>query len=136
MKKRPFGIITDSIIAVLSEDERVVFAFLYGSAIEKEKGNDIDIAVYATGEDDLHKLSADLKVALHKRIGLPPDVFDVRILNGLVEVCDVFGLLYLKNVLNKNKLLVDRNPDVRAEFLECYGTRFRECEGLMQEVLT
>ena len=136
MKKRPVGISTDALIAVLSEDKRVVFAFLYGSAAEKEKGNDIDIAVYATGEDDFHKLSADLKVALHRKIGLPPDVFDIRILNGLVEACDIFGLLYLKNVLVRNKLLVDRNPDARAEFLERYGTRFRECEGLMQEVLT
>ena len=128
--------ITDSIISVLSEDDRVLFAFLYGSAAEGGEGNDIDIAVYGTGEEEFHKLSADLKVALHKRIGLPPDAFDVRVLNGLAEHGDIFGLLYLKNVLSsRSRLLIDRNPDVRSDFLECYGTRFRECEGLMQELL-
>ena len=128
--------ITDSIISVLSEDDRVLFAFLYGSAAEGGEGNDIDIAIYGTGEEEFHKLSADLKVALHKRIGLPPDAFDVRVLNGLAEHGDIFGLLYLKNVLSsRSRLLIDRNPDVRSDFLECYGTRFRECEGLMQELL-
>ena len=127
--------ITDSIISVLSEDDRVLFAFLYGSAAEGGEGNDIDIAVYGTGEEDFHNLSADLKVALHKRIGLPPDAFDVRVLNGLAEHGDIFGLLYLKNVLSGSQLLIDRNPDVRSDFLEHYGTRFRECEGLMQELL-
>ena len=127
--------ITESITAVLSEDDRVVFAFLYGSAAENGKGNDIDIAIYATGEVDFHKLSADLKVSLHKRIGFPPDTFDIRVLNGLAERGDIFALLYLKNVLSGNRLLVDKNKNARTEFLERYGTRFRECEGLMQEVL-
>ena len=93
------------------------------------------MAVYAAPESNLYKLSADLKVSLHKKTDLPPDVFDVRILNGLEERGDIFGLLYLKNVLSDSRLLVDRDPDTRADFLECYGTRFRECEGLMQEVM-
>jgi predicted nucleotidyltransferase len=136
IQKTPANTITDSIIAVLSEDHRVLFAYLYGSAAEKGQGNDIDIAVYAAPEVNFHKLSADLKIALHKKIGLSPDAFDVRVLNGVAERGDIFGLLYLKKVLRDNRLLVDRNPDARAEFLERYGTRFRECEGLMQEVLT
>jgi hypothetical protein len=53
----------------------------------------------------------------------------------LVERGDVFGLLYLRNVLQTGRILVDKNPAARSDFLERYGTRFRECEGLMQEVL-
>jgi predicted nucleotidyltransferase len=136
MKKTPVSTITDSIIGVLSEDHRVLFAFLYGSVVESGQGNDIDIAVYVAPEVDVHKLSADLKIALHKRIGLSPDAFDVRVINGVAERGDIFGLLYLKNVLSNNRLLIDRDPEARADFLERYGTRFRECEGLMQEVLT
>lgn len=136
MNKMQADTIIDSIIAVLSEDHRVLFAFLYGSAAESGQGNDIDIAVYAAPEADFYNLSADLKIALHKRIGLSPDVFDVRVLNRVEEQGDIFGLLYLKNVLNNNRLLVNRDPDARAEFLERYGTRFRESEGLIQEVLT
>ena len=34
--------------------------------IAGEKGNDIDIAVYAAADDDPHELSADLKVELRQ----------------------------------------------------------------------
>ncbi|MCF8084316.1 MAG: nucleotidyltransferase domain-containing protein [Deltaproteobacteria bacterium] len=135
MGQTPSNSVIEAITSVLSEDARVLFAYLYGSAARGEDGNDIDIAVFAAEGAEGHNLSADLKVALHKRIDLPPDAFDVRILNGLAEGGDIFGLLYLKNVLSGTQLLVDRNPDVRAEFIERYGTHFRECEGLMEEVL-
>ncbi len=100
-----------------------------------EKGNDIDIAVYSATDADPHKLSADLKVDLHKKTGIAPGSFDVRILNTVVERGDIFGLLYLRNVIEADRLLVDKDPKACGDFLECYGTRFRECEGLMQEVL-
>jgi hypothetical protein len=91
--------------------------------------------VYSAEHADFHQLSADLKIALHKKTGLSPETFDVRVLNGVAEQCDVFGLLYLKNVLCENQLLIDRDPEMRSDFLERYALRFRECEGLVQEVL-
>lgn len=122
-------------VKVLSVDERILFAYLYGSSVSGEKGNDIDIGVYTKANEDPHRLSADLKIAFHKETGLTPDAFDVRILNGLNKRSDIFGLLYLKNVLGDGRVLVDKVPDVRSDFLERYGLRFRECEGLIQEVL-
>ncbi len=130
-KKLPIN----TIVETLENEERVLFAYLYGSVAAGEKGNDIDIAVYSATDADPHKLSADLKVDLHKKTGIAPDSFDVRILNTLVERGDIFGLLYLRNVLKAGRILVDKNPKARGDFLERYGTRFRECEGLMQEVL-
>jgi predicted nucleotidyltransferase len=50
---------------VMSEDDRVLFAYVYGSLAERGTGNDEDIAVYAAEGEDISKLSADLKVALH-----------------------------------------------------------------------
>ena len=125
----------NTIVETLENEERVLFAYLYGSVAAGEKGNDIDIAVFSATDADPHKLSADLKVDLHKKTDIAPDSFDVRILNTLVEGGDIFDLLYLRNVLKAGKILVDKNPKVRGDFLERYGTRFRECEGLMQEVL-
>lgn len=122
-------------VEVLSEDERVLFAYLYGSFALSGGGNDIDIAVYSAGDAGFHELSSDLKIALHKRTGLSPDTFDIRFLNGVAEHGDVFALLYLKNVLSENRLLVDRDPETRSDFLERYGLRYRECEGLIQEAL-
>jgi predicted nucleotidyltransferase len=128
-------LLINSIVETLENEERVLFAYLYGSAAAGEKGNDIDIAVYSATDADPYKLSADLKVDLNKKTGIAPDNFDVRILNTLVERGDIFGLLYLRNVLTAGRILVDKNPKARGDFLERYGMRFRECEGLMQEVL-
>ncbi len=66
---------------------------------------------------------------------LPPETFDILILNGLIENIDLFGLLYLKNILSDNQLLVDKSPDIRSNFLERYSFSYRECEGLFKEVL-
>ena len=126
----------EALIEVLAADQRVIFAYLYGSAARNGPANDIDIAVYAASDGvDVHQLSADLKIALHKKTGLAPDSFDIRILNGLPENGDVFALLYLKNVLQQNLLLTDKTPELRSDFLEAYAFRYRECEGLIQEVL-
>ncbi len=120
---------------VLNQDDRVVFAYLYGSTAESGVGNDVDIAVYARTGVDPHLLGADLRIELGERSGLSPEAFDVRVVNRVAREGDVFGLLYLQRVFSTNQLLVDKDPDVRADFLECYGTRYRECEGLIQEVL-
>lgn len=135
MGKKRHNDLISAIIKVLCEDDRILFAYLYGSTVSGSKGNDIDIAVYSKVPEDPHQLSADLKIALHQETGLSPDAFDIRILNDLDEHADVFGLLYLKNVLEGGRILVDKEPDVRTDFLERYGLRFRECEGFMQEVL-
>lgn len=125
----------DALVRVLSENDSVVFAYIYGSVLAGDGANDIDIAVFAKTDSDPNQLSAELKVSLHNETGLSPDVFDVRILNAVSEHGDLFGLLYLKRVLEDGKILVDKDPGDRADFLEHYGFRFRECEGLIQEVL-
>lgn len=125
----------NAITFVLSNDQRVVFAYLYGSISSEGIGNDIDIAVYLKGQADPHHISADLKYTLYKATDLAADIFDIRSLNQVIEQGDIFGLLYLKNVLKTNQLLVDKDPDLRADFLERYGLRYRECEGLIREAL-
>lgn len=129
------GELLDSILEVLEKDDRVVFAYLYGSMVTEGDGNDIDIAVFSVAEASTHELSADLKVGLHLATGVVADRFDVRILNPLIENGDLLALLYLRNVLDGGQVLVDKDPSLRGDVLERYGTRFRECEGLMQEVL-
>jgi predicted nucleotidyltransferase len=119
----------------LADDPRVVFAYLYGSFLEGSTFRDIDIAVYAEDKENPYAVSADLKLSLRKRSGQPPDFFDIRIINGLVERGDLFALLYLKRVFEEGKLLLDRDYELRTDLLERYGTKYRECEGLFDEVL-
>ena len=119
----------------LENDTRVVFAYLYGSAATEAHSNDIDIAVYSIEHINPHQLSADLKIALHKSTQLPPDFFDLRVVNDLLKTGDIFTILFLKNVLSANRVLVDRNTDIRTDYIEAYGLKYRECEGIMQELI-
>ena len=119
----------------LKKDKRVVFAYLYGSFAEGNDFKDIDIAVYSTKGDDPFQVSADLKVALYEHTGIYPDFFDVRIINHLIDQGDLFSLLYIKKILETNKLLVDRDVALRTDFIESYSMKYRECEGLIDEVI-
>lgn len=119
----------------LKKDKRVVFAYLYGSFAEGNDFKDIDIAIYSTKGHDPFQVSADLKIALYENTGIYPDFFDVRTINHLIDQGDLFSLLYLKEVLEANKLLVDKDFGLRTDFIESYGMKYRECEGLIDEVI-
>ncbi len=119
---------------VLSQNPSVVFAYLHGSATSTVEYNDIDIAVYATAESDPFRLSADLKIAFADRTGTSPDTFDVRVVNHLLRIGDIFSLLYLKDVLGYGELLIDKNFQVRGLFIETFSMKYRECAGLIAEV--
>jgi len=123
------------IVEVLEKDDRIIFAYLYGSAIESHNPKDIDIAVYVREDTKLSIYPVDIKINLFEATGIAPDLFDVRIINDVVFKGDIFALLYLKDVLTKSILIVDKDPEKRASFLEHYGFKFRECEGLIAEIL-
>ena len=119
---------------VLGRYHFVVFAYLYGSSMNSDLCRDIDIAVYSKTEADPFRLSVDLKLALSEKTGKSPDFFDVRVINHLIQKGDLFSLLYLRDVLNRGKLLVDKSFQERATFIEAFSMKFRECQGLIAEV--
>jgi predicted nucleotidyltransferase len=119
---------------VLKQKPSVVFAYLYGSSMDSDSYNDIDIAIYAIPESDPFRLSADLKLALAEKTGKSPDLFDIRVINHLLTKGDLFSLLYLKEVLSLGSLLIDNNFSERAAFIEAFGMKYRECQGLIAEV--
>lgn len=122
-------------IAVLEGDDRVVFAYLYGSFLEEGPFRDVDIAVFTSPDENPFEVSADLKIALSRRTGIPPDCFDIRVINQVVDTCDLTGLLYLEDVFTKGRRLVDKDRQILADYLERFGWRYRECLGLIQEFL-
>jgi uncharacterized protein len=124
-----------TIRTVLSKNPAVVFAYLYGSYKDSIVYNDIDIAVYSKEDSNPFSLSADLKTDLSENTGRPPDGFDVRVINHLLTKGDLFSLLYLRDVLNDGIVLADRDFEERAKFIEAFGMKYRECEGLIAEVL-
>jgi predicted nucleotidyltransferase len=124
-----------TIRTVLAKNPAVVFAYLYGSYKDSIVYNDIDIAVYSKEDSNPFSLSADLKTDLSENTGRPPDGFDVRVINHLLTKGDLFSLLYLRDVLNDGIVLADRDFEERAKFIEAFGMKYRECEGLIAEVL-
>ena len=111
---------------VLDQDPRVVFAYLYGSALEGEEYRDVDVAIYADPESDPFGVTADLKIALSRETDLPPDRFDIQVINR------ADNLLFLQQVLN-GRLLMDRGGEVRGDFIESFSMRYRESEGILSE---
>ncbi|MFO7971934.1 MAG: nucleotidyltransferase domain-containing protein [Desulfobacterales bacterium] len=80
----------NAIKRILSQNQSVVFAYLYGSSKDSEVYNDIDIAVFSTPDSDPFRLTVDLKIALSERTGINPDTFDVRVINHLLRKGDLF----------------------------------------------
>jgi len=124
-----------AIRTVLAENPAIVFAYLYGSSKDSVVYNDIDIAVYSKEDSNPLSLSADLKIDLSENTGRPPDRFDVRVINHLLQKGDLFALLYLREVLSCGTLLTDNDFQLRSDFIEAFGMKYRECEGLIAEVL-
>ena len=125
----------NAIRAVLAQNPAIVFAYLYGSSQESDLYNDIDIAVFSKDDRPSLNLSVDLQIALSEKTGRTPDRFDVRVINHLLWKGDLFALLYLNEVLNHGRLLIDNDFQQRASFIEAFGMKYRECEGLIAEVL-
>lgn len=122
---------------ILERDKRVVFAYIYGSILtDKKTPADMDIAIYITCVEEIFMVSSDLKIDLAKATKLSPDLFDIRIINELLSSKDAFSLLYLKNVFQQGRLLVDKDFGLRAQYLERYSLKYRESEGILDEVLT
>ncbi len=119
----------------LTEDNKVCFAYFYGSCARGPDFRDIDIAVYTRSAVDPLSFAAETKERLAMETGLPADLFDVRVINGLLERGDLFTLLYLREILENGTLCVDKDFDRRAGFIEQFGSRFRENAGLFREVL-
>ncbi len=117
------------VINVLEKDTRVFFAYLYGSIIHEEQYGDIDIGAYISDIDESIGVSSDLKVALSVATGISPDKFDIQIINT------ADNLFFLQHVLN-GQLLVDKNPDLRGNFIESFSMRYRESEGILREAFS
>ncbi len=79
-------------------------------------------------------LPSDLKVELSRVTNIPPDTFDVKVINDLIRSDDAFALFYLKDALN-GLLLVDKDFDLRGDFIERFSMKYRESEGILSEVL-
>ncbi|MCS7232378.1 MAG: nucleotidyltransferase domain-containing protein [Elusimicrobiota bacterium] len=115
--------IISKIKELLHDEEKVIFAYLYGSFIEDEFSNDIDIAVYSSEIDSIFSFQADLKIKISDQIrnlgfDISPDEIDLRVINNV-------DYDFLIEVLDKGVLIVDKDSELRAQFIEKVSLSYR-----------
>ena len=129
--------ISKQITTLLSKDERVIFAYLFGSLLKQEITNDIDVAIYCTPTvmDNPFVFTSDIKIELSKITDLSPDQFDITLINYLLIDEKIDSLLILGEIFD-GLLIVDRDPDLRTNIIERVSAQFRESAGLITELLS
>jgi predicted nucleotidyltransferase len=87
--------------------KRVVAAYLYGSFVTGLFFSDIDLGILL--KDDIDR-TLDFELDLENRLeGIVKYPVDVRLLNGA-------PLSFCQNVIRHRKVILDRKPNLRAEF--------------------
>jgi len=85
----------------------IVFAYLFGSFVTEERFNDIDVAVFIkNSEVKILEFELDLENELEKVVRVR---IDVRVINEA-------PLAFSQNVIRSGKVIVDREPNLRADF--------------------
>lgn len=105
----------------LSSREDVVFAYVFGSLVDRKKFRDIDIAVYLDGVPDLIN-QGRLHSALDALVD--PNV-DLVLLNNLPEKNPAFAY----EIMTTGELLINNNEDVHTDckskvFLYYFNTAY------------
>ena len=125
-------VILDLIKEVLTKDDRLVFAYVYGSFATEQSFRDVDIGIYVKNpEENPFIISSEIKTQLSrlakKRGGdFTADEFDVRVINGA-------PFTFLKRVFKGGMLLIDNDPDLRTDIVEQVSIKYRECAGFLAE---
>ena len=109
------GLITE-LKTHFSKRDDVAFAYIFGSFSEGNSFRDIDVAVYLLEYNEESVPESDLSFALSKSTGYP---VEVMILNRA-------PVSFQLSVLKKGVLLVSKSEDLRTDFIDDVGRRYRE----------
>jgi uncharacterized protein len=109
------GLITE-LKTCFSKRVDVAFAYIYGSFSEGNSFRDIDIAVYLLEFNEESVPESDLSFTLSKSTGYP---IEVMILNRA-------PVSFQLSVLKKGVLLVSKSEDLRTDFIDDVGRRYRD----------
>ena len=108
----------------LSRQPAVIFAYLYGSALDGEAVHDVDIGIYLEEFESGQEAAIvdGLASRLSDALKLP---IDVRVLNRA-------PLTFLYHVL-RGRLLLSRNDDLLASILEDVARRYLDLAPLLRQ---
>jgi len=109
LKKSEKGKIIAKISSCLSQrHDEIITVYIFGSFISSRSFSDIDIGVITTIElNDSLEFELELENRLEKAIKYP---VDVRVLNQA-------PISFSQNVFRTGRVIIDKNPNVRADFV-------------------
>ncbi len=104
----------------LRDDERIIFAYLFGSFNEGNTFRDIDIGVYTVSPDKDIEAEIELKRVLTEKTGYPVDIsvinnappdVKIQVLEGTILIC------------KDKELMTDFIEDAGTQYIEYYHLR-------------
>lgn len=119
-----------TILAILQSQAEVGFAYLHGSLLDFQRGeqsflpHDIDVAVYLTGGDWVGT-ALRMQLEFYRSTGLSPEVFDVHPLNNA-------PLETSMEIIKHGKLLFCRDSLLHSDFLENVSNTRRRLSGILE----
>lgn len=119
--------IVNAIQHILAEKKEILFAYIFGSFVDRETYRDIDVALYLKDPQGIDTLWFELALEeeLEEKIRLP---FDVRVINDAP-----LGFVY--HVLAQKILVLDRDTELRARFESLMLREYFDFRHLLQEYL-
>ncbi|ACI19832.1 type VII toxin-antitoxin system MntA family adenylyltransferase antitoxin [Dictyoglomus thermophilum] len=121
----------EKIIEIIKEElekrENILFAYIFGSFVDSEKYNDIDIAIYVSdfNREKVLDMEFELERILEDKLKIP---FDVRIINEAP-----LGFVY--NVLKNKIIVLDRDSLLRSDFESLIFRKYFDYQHLIDEYL-
>lgn len=100
----------------LSSIKGLVFAYLHGSFAEGGNFRDIDIAIYTSFPARELEFESDLSYELTEKTGYPVEI----------KVINKAPVAFQMAVLRKGRVLFSTSDEIRTDFIENAGRRFRE----------
>ena len=116
---------------LLSKDDKILFAYLHGSFVAKEKFNDLDIAIYFKDMTVAEMLDYELKLEdrIEKILRIPIDLKSLN--NAPVTFCYMVIKKGVKVIVNDDKSRVDFEMSTYRNYFDFQPHRRR----YLQEVL-
>lgn len=111
----------------LEKYDDIVFAYIFGSFVDSDRYNDIDVAIFLKNpeKDRLMEREFELERILEDKIHIS---FDVRIINFA-------PISFVYNVLKNKILIIDRDTSLRADFESLIFRKYFDYKHLIKEYL-
>ena len=119
---------TTSVISqYLAARPEILFAYLFGSVLESDSFHDIDVAVYvrdARGIGDSLDYTLKMSLELERMLGFPVDIV---LMNSAPD--------HLIHSISKGRVLVNRDDDVRVDFITSSWSRYFDVQGKRRQAI-